>query len=681
VAAKINALGWVVATYGQARVSYANGSYLFIFGTGSKNVPMQLVNNLLWPVTFGRVTAKQSETGQWLQGLRLMQAPVAFTSADDVVLPPAPTVTEIQAGGSEGSSAWNEIQGLYVPPNFQGSFVLTMGTAKSGLLTVADDPKTIAAALASLAPSGGIFTVTQGLQNTANINFGGTMAGEPYALLGVTVVSAPPGSPTLTIKFDRDELFKLLAIKNPVQVPLELWVTAVDPSTGVSDTFAALVTTVTIRMPAFFADLEETPTINWLRPFSPVSYVPFGVNNVITGQQFYVTPLGDGEATSFSIAHGLDTDNVVVWARQNVTPGYQLVQGEDYSVQITNANTVTVTALAITPAAGAWAVTVISAQTVAAFASGLTVSIGQVTGLAAALSALTASVDSILVLLPTAPPSATAAGGSAISIAIPSGTGYVPANVTASNGLPKPRALLPAQFTAADAVGAASFPLGAAAAAGTVLQNQTDVAQLVPAALGVDEAYVPVGGYVASDGRMWYVVNQFGTGNSFFPAAFERQLFSYEVNSAMMTAGSLMQLQFSIALQTLQANTRCQYILVVELGSIPQDSSPSPVGLNLQNVVWNTDAPVLSQQIIVTDLVVTHGFGISVALDSTGTVFTSQAQLYGRWVAARAVPSSANFAVRARLICFDVEDGVTRPRGVVSWALSAPANAVSIGAA
>ena len=57
-----------------------------------------MVNNTLWPVSFGRVTAWQVD-GQWVQELRLTQAPLAFTDASGAVLPPAPAVTEVQQGG------------------------------------------------------------------------------------------------------------------------------------------------------------------------------------------------------------------------------------------------------------------------------------------------------------------------------------------------------------------------------------------------------------------------------------------------------------------------------------------------------------------------------------------------------------------------------------------------------
>jgi len=257
-----------------------------------------------------------------------------------------------------------------------------------------------------------------------------------------------------------------------------------------------------------------------------------------------------------------------------------------------------------------------------------------------------------------------------VTITIPNVTGYVPMQTLASNGQPKARALLPAQNTLASAIVAGAFPLGAVAAAGTVVQNQTGQNQLVPAGFGIDETWVPDQGYVASDGRLFYVVNRAAGTNSFFAAAMERTLFSFQVTSAMMPAGSSLALTFSLALQLLVANTRGQYLLVIESGAMPQDSSPSPVSLNLQNVVWNTATPILSQPVFL-DSVLIDGqiFGAQIAVNAAGTVLTAQRNLYGVWTGGAPAPATANFALRARLIQFDTEDAVNRPKGVVSFAV------------
>jgi len=384
VAAKINALTGVVATYGTCKAVSVPGGYALFFGTRAAEVPISATNNLLWPVSFVRVSAWQNGA-EWVHQVRFTQAPVAFTSDSLTVLPPAPTVTEIQQGGTSDGVSANEIQAVYIPPNFLGSYVLTMGMNRSGLLSVADTPATMTTALSQLG-AGITFTVTNPLPNTAYITFGGTAAGAPQSLLGVTVVSAPPADPALTLQFDRAELAVLLQQQNPATLPLEVWIETLDSTTGVAATFTAFVTEVVISLPLTYPDLEDTPTVDWLRPPSPVNYVPFGNNNVLTGQQFYSTTVGDGESTSFDVTHGLDSE--IVYAVIYDIAGNELTLGTDYRLKLNSANDVIITALAGAPTSGGWSVLIVGALTVAQWAAGLTVTIDQVTGLAAILAGI-----------------------------------------------------------------------------------------------------------------------------------------------------------------------------------------------------------------------------------------------------------------------------------------------------
>ena len=126
----INAFAGVVSTYGAVRVEYSNGSFFMVFGSGLVQVPLMLVNNKLWPVSFGIVTANQVD-GIWVHQLRLIQAPVAFSDAGSPVVPPGPSMSEVQAGGTADGTSWNEIQALYLPPSFAGAYAIKMGTART----------------------------------------------------------------------------------------------------------------------------------------------------------------------------------------------------------------------------------------------------------------------------------------------------------------------------------------------------------------------------------------------------------------------------------------------------------------------------------------------------------------------------------------------------------------------
>ena len=126
LALALNALSAEVAIYGAFTVKQFGGSY-FIRGANGIQVPLLVLENELFPISFGRVTMAIVDA-VWITELRLFQLPVAFTDASDRVLTPAPTVTEVTHGGSDGSFQWNEVQALYVRPDFAALFSLKKGT-------------------------------------------------------------------------------------------------------------------------------------------------------------------------------------------------------------------------------------------------------------------------------------------------------------------------------------------------------------------------------------------------------------------------------------------------------------------------------------------------------------------------------------------------------------------------
>lgn len=674
LAAAINGLSG--NTYGTVQVAAVNGSYLMAFGTGAVQVPITVVNNILYPVSVGRVSAWQVNS-QWVHELRLTQTPVAFSDSSARVVPNPPTITEVQAGGSNDDVTWNEIQALYVPPDFRGNYQLKMGYSRTSLLSSSDGPDQIQSALAAL---GDGFAVTNPLPFTANIEFINTFAGSAQSLLEVVASNAPPGDLTFSLDFTSSELQAMLRGNASVTLPFELRLSIADENNVVTE-IVAFSTSVSVTRPVWFDDLATVPAIDWLQPPSPKDYVPFDPSQVITGQQFFQAVIGNGSATSFTIAHGLNTEAVFVFARENADGGRQLVQGVDFSVVINSANQVTVTALTGAPASNAWAAFVMSAQTVAAFASGLSVTIAQVTGLQTQLDSLGGSVSSILSLLPTVTPaSPTGSTGTtdAIDVTIPDTALLFPGrNLPAVQGgkvdpatLPRPAILPPAIHEAT--VNALTIPLPAVSDSGqpgNVFQNQSGSPVFIPQGMGHKGTYLAANGYAADDGRIWYPVNRAGSTNSYFPADMEQELFMFEINDQMLRAATTFTLDFKLALQMFNGTSRAQYMLVVEWGDVPSDSSPSPTSTNLQNVVWNA-TPMLSQRLIFSGVQMTHHFGVSVVRDATGATLTGNKLLYAWWYAADSTPDSANFAIRARLINFDTENSITDARGTILASLS-----------
>jgi hypothetical protein len=100
----------------------------------------------LRPVSFVRVRSTQV-AGQYRHEVRLVQAPLASTASFDLIVPPAPTVSEVQAGRASATTLWPEIQALKIQPTFKGTYQLRRGFKKTRELSVDDGPEEIQDAL------------------------------------------------------------------------------------------------------------------------------------------------------------------------------------------------------------------------------------------------------------------------------------------------------------------------------------------------------------------------------------------------------------------------------------------------------------------------------------------------------------------------------------------------------
>ena len=79
VATAINALTAIVAAHGLATVVSVDGSLLVIFASGHQ-VQLTVVENRLWPVSLGRVSAYLRD-GRWIHEVRLTQTQLPITSS------------------------------------------------------------------------------------------------------------------------------------------------------------------------------------------------------------------------------------------------------------------------------------------------------------------------------------------------------------------------------------------------------------------------------------------------------------------------------------------------------------------------------------------------------------------------------------------------------------------------
>jgi hypothetical protein len=380
--------------------------------------------------------------------------------------------------------------------------------------------------------------------------------------------------------------------------------------------------------------------------------------------------IGDGDSQEFDIAHGLNTDVVFVWVRQNVSSGLQLIQGVDFTVRITDANTVRVEALLITPGVNAWVATIMSAQTVAAFAAGLAIEIGQVNGLQVLLDAMAASIASLEALAPTAAPGLIENRSKTTRIALPERKEVYRGRREAwQEGLSNPEALEPGALLPAVHVTSITNYAGSSlpapsTTAGQVYLNLTGAPLALPAAApGHRPAVVPIGGEFASDGRTWYPVTRRGSATSRFATAYERELRRVYVSAEQLRAGGLFAFEFDLDAAIYRANTPAVYQLVIEAGTAPSLGIPSATASNLGDPQWGA-TPVLQQRIVLFDSPWKHHFGCAFRRNTAGTAITGDKLLYDVWSAADAVPASPSFWLRAVLRDFDVEDSVANPRGL-----------------
>jgi hypothetical protein len=678
---RINAVD-AAAAYGAARVVWSDGSWLIFFGDQTEQVPMTVVDNGMWPVSIGRVTAWQA-SGKWVHELRFTQAPVAFTSSHDIVLPPSPEVTRIQAGGTDGTEEWNEIQQLYVPAEFRGAYTLKRGFTKTTLLSREDGIDTIQEAMQALGAD--CWKVTLPVSDKPTIEFIGDYAGQSQELLVTTVEQAPPGDLAFTLVLDRAELAAALRrAGEAVTLPLEIRVIGTDEN-GFTGEQLALTLDVMIQPPLIWPDMEEVPLLDLLRPYSPKTYVPYGAGNELVGQKYYRAVVGDGVLEEFVIATGLNSETVYVFGRENISGGRQLIDGTDFSVTIDDDNQVTVTALTGAPAEDAWVFVIFSAQTLAQWAADLTVTVPQVVAgggypsLPSYMDSTSVRLEALEAILPSIGAPATSSQDSGVVIELPDTKEVLFSKKTAeelksawdADGLDATKIgratmIFPAVHDASlTSYAAGDLP---ALAVGSVWTN--DTAGVLDMGRGIYGGKVAVGGFFASDGRARYAVTRDGATNSYYPTGFHRELWRIFVNEKMLRINRTLDVQFGIALQLANATSNAQWILVIEKGTAPSQSTPSVTGTNLENVVWDTTA-ILSQRLIITGNRQTHSFGARIKRELVSLVDTIKldTMLYGVWEGNdAAAPATANFALRARLINFDTENALaTDAKGSVVY--------------
>jgi hypothetical protein len=625
------------------------------------------------------------QLGVWWFECRLIQAPLAFNSGHERVLPTPPTIRRVREGngGSETEPPSNEIQALHLPPDFRGTYFLRWNYRVSKLLGIEDGPDEIAAALNAMFEKGKRFEATNPEPDNAYVEFIGELAGSPQPLITVEVNTFAPGTLTFTLPLDRAETAAALRSVAEIEVPFEVEAEIVEDGEDIADPAVPgrIITlfqqAVKIVREQIWEEMETVQPIDWLRPPQPRDYIPFTPDQVIFGVQHYVAVFGDGEARSFSFPHNLGTEAFHLTVRENKAAG-TIIAGFDATIASANELMLDFPANESPPALNSLALVISSAGPRSAFLAH-THTISQILGLLDALAGIYARLENIEDLLPT--PNLLTRRDDAVSqdIEIPDFTEVFPgARLPAdfdpkslsegkTDKLPRPAGLLPAIHDAT--VVAIAVPLPRPEPnAGNVFQNTTNVPLLVPGGLGRRGGYLDPLGFAGSDGRVWYRLARAAQTNSFYPLDFERELFLLHINEAMWKPGAICSVAFDLELQLLAANTRAQLLAVIEVGSAPGQTTPAPVAENLENIVWQP-TPVLAQRIIVSGLKLKHHFGAAIKR-SLDNVLTAERLLYATWQAASVAPASPNFVIRARVVQFDTENSVRGAKGYVLVSMS-----------
>ncbi|MCX8494797.1 MAG: hypothetical protein ORN51_01260, partial [Akkermansiaceae bacterium] len=303
-----------------AVVGKQDGSWIISTGMQeialSGNSAIGLLSELR-PVSFVRVRSKQV-AGQYRHEVRLVQAPLASTASFETIVPPAPTVSEVQAGGSSATTLWPEIQALKIQPTFKGTYQLRRGFKKTRELSVDDGPDEIQDALSVLVDDEGSFSVSNPATNIAHITFNGSMAGIDQELIEVAVFSAPPGDPTIILDLNTAEIAAALRGAAELKPDLEIEVAIQDENDPTKTyTLTPFRAPISLIRELNWEGLETAANIDWLRPPYGRTYVPFTPDQIITGSQHYVAPIGDGVNDEFTISHNLGTRDLHVTVRQN----------------------------------------------------------------------------------------------------------------------------------------------------------------------------------------------------------------------------------------------------------------------------------------------------------------------------------------------------------------------------
>lgn len=322
---------------GTYRVDFDRGTYLVHRLDIGTQYNMAVNGNRLFPRSFVNINQRFDGNGAFLQEVRLVQAPLAFSDSAEEALPDPPFVRTVQDGYTSPDNTWyvNEIQEVVIPPDFtKGTYQLLFYDKgyddlprRTTLLSLADGAPQIEEALNKVLgqlpypgrvkvenPANGVARVTFG---QGGLNDGTAGADVPEMRVFVPIGGTPTADRTLTLNFDTAEVWSALREKDAVQVPFELEIEVYKDSRDLSKGVEVIKVwnqPITLKRTNLFASYATPQNIEWLRPPEPKNYLPFDNNSISIGHRHYAAVIPAG-TEQIEIDHMLDTSlvHVTLW--------------------------------------------------------------------------------------------------------------------------------------------------------------------------------------------------------------------------------------------------------------------------------------------------------------------------------------------------------------------------------
>jgi hypothetical protein len=431
------------------------------FDTPTPPIPLEGVEVDLDPETFVRVRQFYQSDEYWVE-IRLMQGPIASTNAHSNILPPPVTVREIRHGYTQiiddfTTIVVNEVQSITVPPGFAGTYIIKFQGRQTRPMSVNDGAANIQTAMNAMFTDNVVrFTCSNPEENNCYVEFVGPLGGQGFDLLGITnIVDENKIDTFFEIDLNTAEVAAALQTSKEVSTIFEVALHIKDPAveTDPGQDLVLFQADATILRPLQWEGLQAAAPINWLFPPNPKDYIPFDINQVITGDQSYSTSFGDGLLTDFVINHMLGTDAVSVTIRENASDGRQL-KDEEYSITFDNGNALTVhMPVGSPPATNSLLIIIQATGTVSAFLNHHH-PIEAIDGLGTVIDEILIRLSALEAYIPTLggqppgggpPPFGGDGTGTVMTVAIPDIWNVVPTNRMPGKDKPKDVTTLPSQ--------------------------------------------------------------------------------------------------------------------------------------------------------------------------------------------------------------------------------------------